>query len=281
MFRRDRTAAQTWSVQKVEQLASLQKSILSSAVKMLKTGGMLMYSTCTFSPEENEQNVSWLLNTFPEMNIEEIEDYKDFDHGRKEWADGDVRVEKTVRIWPHRMEAEGQFMALFRKTGTDREYPDDGRNRKKTEKANEQFRRLSKEEQKLFAQFAENLSFPINMECLFVNKNMACLVPEESPDLSGLTVLRKGLLLGEFKKDRFEPSQSLAYALSKDSYSLILDLKSEDERVLRYLKGETLQTEKRGEKGWILITADGYPLGFGKISGNLIKNKLLYSRRVL
>ena len=95
------------------ELAALQKVILKSAAAMLKEGGMLMYSTCTFSAEENEMNVSWLLDNFPEFEPADIEWYEGFDHGRKEFAGGDARVEKSVRIWPHRMDGEGHFLALF------------------------------------------------------------------------------------------------------------------------------------------------------------------------
>ena len=283
MFRKDRAAIRTWSTDKVEQLAALQKKILASAVKMLRPGGLLMYSTCTFSPEEDEQNVSWLLNTFPEMEILEIEGFDGFDAGRSAWAKGDSRVEKAVRIWPHKMEAEGQFMALFQKNGSINE--DTGaREHRKTEKKNSSkdgWRHFSKEETAAFEEFCENLTFRFPKDRLYTLRNMAYLLPEVCPGTKGLAVLRKGLLIGEFKKSRFEPSQSLAFALTADQFRTVLNLPADDERLTRYLKGETINAPESSKNGWILILTDDYPLGFGKVSGNLIKNKLLYARRLI
>ena len=103
-------------------------------------------------------------------------------------------------------------------------------------------------------------------------------MPENLPELKGARFLRSGLLLGELKKKRFEPSQAFAMCLKKDEYAQIIDLPCEDERVRRYLKGETLDVDdltERKAKGWYLVCVDGFPLGWGKVSNGTLKNKYL------
>ena len=103
-------------------------------------------------------------------------------------------------------------------------------------------------------------------------------MPEGLPDVRGIRFLRTGLLLGELKKNRFEPSQAFAMCLKKDEYAQIIDLPCEDERVRRYLKGETLDVDdltERKAKGWYLVCVDGFSLGWGKVSNGTLKNKYL------
>ena len=119
------------------------------------------------------------------------------------------------------------------------------------------------------------------------------LVPEAIGTRKGLVFLRNGLYLGEIRKDRFEPSQSFAMALKKEEYTAVINLDYRDVRVEKYLRGETLEvddivecnfqkaeemhnaktTKKRLEKGWQLVCVNGYPLGWGKLSGGTLKNK--------
>ena len=103
-------------------------------------------------------------------------------------------------------------------------------------------------------------------------------MPEGLPPLNGIRFLRTGLLLGELKKKRFEPSQALAMNLKKDEYLYTIDFPVSDERVVKYLKGDTLDVEhltSPKEKGWYLVCVDGYPLGFGKLTNQMLKNKYL------
>lgn len=301
MFRRNPEAAKQWSEEKILTLAALQKSILKSAVAMLKPGGLLMYSTCTFSPEENEQNVSWLLSEYTDMEIMEIEPYEGFDPGHKAWAYGDDRVEKAVRIWPHRMEGEGQFMALFRKspegeaklnfggTGAVRADEQTGRTKgKKSRRGREEKNGgrnngLTKEEKRVFDEFMSHADLNTDGMHLEVRGGSAYFVKEDMPDSTGIKTVRRGLYLGEFKKNRFEPSQSLAFALSAETFDNVYEIKDDSDGYQRYLRGETIIDKSGGEtakNGWVLITFNGFSLGFGKKNGAVIKNKLLYSRRV-
>lgn len=109
-------------------------------------------------------------------------------------------------------------------------------------------------------------------------------MPEDLPSLKGIRFLRTGLLLGELKKNRFEPSQAFAMNLKKEEYRRTLDLPAEDPRVIRYLKGETLDVEdlvSNREKGWYLVCVDGYPLGFGKLVNQTLKNSIFQGGRWL
>jgi len=117
MFRKDEAVIGTWTPERPVFFADLQREITSNAVKMLRPGGLMMYSTCTFAPQEDEGTVSFLLENFPEMELIEMEGYEGFSKGNPVWGNGDPEIEKTVRIWPHKMNGEGHYLALFRKKG--------------------------------------------------------------------------------------------------------------------------------------------------------------------
>ena len=126
--------------------------------------------------------------------------------------------------------------------------------------------------------FLEDTTWELDAARLDVHGERVYYMPEDLPDVCGIRFLRTGLLLGKLKKKRFEPSQALAMCLKKDEYKKVLDFPVSDERVKRYLKGETLDVEDMTgskEKGWYLVCVDGYPLGFGKLSGQTLKNKYL------
>ena len=127
-------------------------------------------------------------------------------------------------------------------------------------------------------EFLGSLRLELNRRRLEIREERVYYMPEGMPELRGIRFLRSGLLLGELKKNRFEPGQALAMYLKKEDYGNILDLSAEDERVIRYLKGETLDVEdlvSPSEKGWYLVCVDGYPLGFGKLASQVLKNKYL------
>ena len=107
-------------------------------------------------------------------------------------------------------------------------------------------------------------------------KDQLYFLPEGVCAAKGLRYLRTGLSLGTVKKNRFEPSQPLALAIRKDESEAVISLSASDERITRYLKGETLNIEPEEaahKKGWHLLCADGYPIGFGKLVNQILKNK--------
>lgn len=273
MFRKDRKMVKAWAEHGPEYFSRLQRSIITQAASMLRPGGMLLYSTCTFDPLENEQTIEYLLEQCPEFTVCEMEEYEGFCPGRPEYTKNcreDFR--KTVRIFPHKMQGEGHYLALLKKNGT--KVPQE--NRKKSKSGDYLCTRKKLPEG--FEQFLDEITWDIDKNRLDFREERVYYMPEGLPALNGVHFLRSGLLLGELKKNRFEPSQALAMCLKKEEYPRILDFSASDVRVMKYLKGETLEVEDLAaskEKGWYLVCVDGFPLGFGKLANQTLKNKYL------
>ena len=270
MFRKSPAIMKNWEQYGVEYYQKLQREILPSAVKMLRPGGMLLYSTCTFSPEEDEDTLAFLLREYPELSMEESPLwYEGFATGRPEWANAPEETKKAIRIWPHRMEGEGHFVALL----------------KKSEEAQGGFSSIERVRPAKLSgeaeEFFKRLSLTLAPERIVAREERLYYLPEGLPDLTGLRILRSGLLLGEMKKNRFEPSQALACALKMEEYDNCYNLTAEDEDVIRYLKCETITAKEPVQDGFVLVCVDGYPLGWGKANGGVIKNKYLAGWRMM
>lgn len=270
MFRKDKKMVKAWEEHGPEFFSKLQRSIITQAAAMLKPGGMILYSTCTFDPLENEKTVEYLLETCPEFKICDMEGYEGFCEGIPKYVENhSEEYRKTVRIFPHKMQGEGHYLALVKKGDDNTE-----RKNEKTAKPKSGAKKLPEE----LEQFLKELAWDVDKSRLDIREERVYYMPENLPMLKGVRFLRSGLLLGEVKKNRFEPSQALAMCLKKDEYPRILDLPVSDDRVIKYLKGETLDVEditSRKEKGWYLVCVDGYPLGFGKLANQTLKNKYL------
>ncbi len=288
MFRKDRKMIRAWEEHGPEYFAKIQKSIISQAAQMLRPGGMILYSTCTFSPEENEQTIEYLLEQYPEFDVCEMGDYEGFSRGMPEVTDSkDKRLTRAVRIFPHHMKGEGHFLALLKKQcpgspdspAISEAVQSDKRKGRKSvsgEKAKNGTGR--KKIPAELADFLADVRRGFDPDRFDIRADKVYYMPEGFPALDGIRFLRTGLFLGELKKNRFEPSQAFAMNLKKEEYPRIIDLPVSDERVIKYLKGETLNVEdlvSRGEKGWYLVCVDGYPLGFGKLAEQVLKNKYL------
>ena len=268
MFRKDKKMIRAWEEHGPEYFSKIQKSIITQAAQMLAPGGMLLYSTCTFDPEENEKTVEYLLREYPEFRICDIRPYSGFSSGIPEESDSkNPELARTVRIFPHRMEGEGHYLALLKKEGEKplrAEQVSSGKGKD----------RLPEE----LADFLSLVSRDFDPARIEIRGGKVYFMPDGLPSMKGIRFLRTGLLLGELKKNRFEPSQALAMNLKKEEYRHTLDFSVRDERVIKYLKGETLDVEDvtlPKEKGWYLVCVEGYPLGFGKLSGQTLKNKYL------
>ena len=264
MFRKDKKMVKAWEEHGPEFFSKIQRSIITQAASMLRPGGMMLYSTCTFDPSENEQTIEYLLEEYPEFEICEMAGYAP---GMPEVTDSkNPNLAKTVRIFPHRMEGEGHYLALLKKG--------EGSPIALKEKDSKKGGKLPEE----LEEFFRNVSWKPEASRLDIHGERVYYMPKGLPKLNGVRFLRTGLLLGELKKKRFEPSQAFAMSLKKEEYANILDLSVQDERVIKYLKGETLDVEdlvSRKEKGWYLVCVDGYPLGFGKLANQTLKNKYL------
>jgi NOL1/NOP2/sun family putative RNA methylase len=268
MFRKNPGMMKDWEVYGPKHYSDLQRSIVPNAIRMLKPGGMLLYSTCTFSPEENEGTVKFMLDLDPDLEVVEIPNrYEGFAPGRPELIeDGPEQLKHCVRIWPHKMNGEGHFIALLQK--------------KASAEAVEQKIKPKKEKAlpALLEEFMKDCSYPVRGSDIEIQEDRVYLMPEGIKGMKGLRFLRSGLLLGTLTKDRFEPSQAFAMVLKKEQYQAVIDLSCDDQRVIRYLKGETIDVDDLAlsrKKGWFLVCVDGYPLGWGKLVNGSLRNKYL------
>ena len=241
MFRKEEAAVTDWSQETVEMCARRQGEILHSAAQLVRPGGRLVYSTCTFAPEEDEGAVAAFLNAHPEFEPETLD------------APWFVPGENgSHRMWPHKLLGEGHFAAVFRKKeGEEPEIPEC-----KGEK-------LPKE----WNDFAKTIgaALPEGKAVLF-GQNLFW-APVQMPDIQKLKVLRPGLELGEVKKGRFEPAHALALWL-KDCKN-IQRYGADSEEMREYIHGNVVPSDK---KGWCLVCADDYSIGWGKGDGRVLKN---------
>ena len=270
MFRREEDMVKDWVSRGPSYYSSIQREILEQAVAMLKPGGMMLYSTCTFSKKEDEENVAYILEKYPSMELVPI-DKEQF----KGLSDG-FGYPQTARLFPHRIQGEGHFLALFHKK-EDENGSGSGaavlRLSGDEKEASKRAKEAGKQEDLM--KFLKNCRKEWDLGRIYIRDEQVYYLPEGLKTGLPLRFLRTGLHLGELKKGRFEPSQAFAMALKKDEYQVRLDLKTEDERVIRYLKGETISlvNEEEPVKGWCLVTVEGFPLGWAKGNGMTLKNK--------
>lgn len=255
MFRKDEEAIHQWSPEHVTMCADRQLSILMEAEKMLKPGGRLVYSTCTFAEEENEGVIARFLEACPWMEADLSVECPHFTHGK---------LPGTWRLWPHHLNGEGHGVAILKKAGERNTWAED-ENQLPTEKS------IPWKDQKKLKEFhnweKETLKTPLEGEYIFFGEQLYRL-PQYCPPLKGLKVLRPGLQIGEQKGKVFKPAHALAMALHPEDVKQAVNRNHEE--IHKYLRGETLDCGK--EKGWVLVCVDGVSIGWGKASNQVVKN---------
>ena len=269
MFRRDKGLIKSWLQKGPEFYSNIQREIMVQAVKMLKPGGMLLYSTCTFDEEEDEGTIRYILETFEDMRLVRLELKPGFASGKE--------LEGCVRLFPHKIDGEGHFMALLEKAGS-KEVSENTFTGSHDPKGH---MNLNKEEQESLFDFLAHIDRDFDKKRIYVKNDCVYYLPGvlltgDQNRLLKVRYLRTGLALGELKKGRFEPSQALAMNLKMPEFDNIVNFSCENERVIRYLKGETVslsEDEMDGKNGWCLVCVDGFPLGFAKRTGVMLKNK--------
>lgn len=278
MFRKNPAVVDSWQEKGLEYFSKLQREIIVQAADMLLPGGMMFYSTCTFSPLENEKTITHLLKERPDMEVIPMEDYEGFAEGLTSYR-GEVFDESCKlcrRIWPHKMSGEGHFMALLhKKSGTQQQV------QQTVSQSSiwwEKCKGLNKEQKAAAEDFFSHVNIAYDGKRIDVRGDNLYYLPAPKYDGRGLHFLRNGLFMGEFKKKRFEPSQPFALALHAQDFDQVLDFPADDERLSRYLRGETLDVSdliagEKKRKGWQLVMVAGHPLGFGKLVNNNLKNK--------
>ena len=268
MFRKGNNEIKNWQQKGSEPYAKLQREIVDDAIKLLAPGGMLLYSTCTFSPEENEQVIEYLLEKNDDLSLIPMKMCEGFDHGHPEWTlTGREDIKQCIRLWPHKIKGEGHFLALLKKE----DGPQPTFKYEKIKKV-----KLTPETEEFF----KNCKMDIDWSHVREHQGKLFYLKEDIPEMKKVRVLRKGLYLGEMKKGRFEPSQSFAVALSADEYKPYLSFDINDENTIKYLKCETLDVDTATE-GIHLIGTNQFPLGWAKIKKGRLKNKYSSSWRWL
>ncbi|OPZ94499.1 MAG: Ribosomal RNA small subunit methyltransferase F [Firmicutes bacterium ADurb.Bin419] len=261
MFRKDEDAAKSWGKYKCDLCSGMQSDILACVDGMLRPGGYLVYSTCTFSPEENEQMISAFLNSHKDYELVEVPKTGGIDHGRPQWSDNNPELKKTARLWPHKVKGEGHFVALLHKKYSPYQV---------FESFDKTMVAGSNEVLDSFRSFeSENLRVKLEDHFIVKGSNLYSL-PVKLPDLSGIKVAKFGRYIGEAAKGRFEPSHSFILSLDRDHLKNVQEFVSNSNEVIRYLKGETLIIG--GQKGYVGILVDGYTLGWAKQTGDMLKN---------
>lgn len=257
MFRKDPDAIGYWSPRHVQECSTMQADILQSAYRLLVPGGRLVYSTCTFSTDENEQNVHRLLQQHPDLQLLPARLHASWRPGIAVGLQEEAA--KTARLWPHHLVGEGHFLALFQKAGQV-----EGR----VERSSGD---LSNQVPTPLVEFAsEYLLFTPHGPFIQYGDFLYQLPARGLPDLAGLRVPRPGWPLGELRKGRFIPSHALALSCTPALVKQSLDLSATGQAVQDYLRGQTLPAER--PNGWTLVTVDGFSLGWGKVVNGVLKN---------
>ena len=322
MFRRDPHMVQDWEEKGPQYYAPIQRDILKAAYQMLREGGYLVYSTCTFSPEEDEKNILWFLRQFPDMHVCEVPRKEGFCSGITDAALTETerqQLSRCVRIFPHKAVGEGHFAVLLQKGDPSAaEQTDSFVEQENTlaERAHDHsFRMAEKKHQSFGAERKSKYSgtrqqrLSGKKDCgmkdgdnnlmakaawwtgclsapgaeryrLVSGKKQFTLEMEGSVSWKGLRCIQTGLIVGSAEK-RFEPSIQLALSICDKDKLPYVNLSSEEQDVIRYLKGETLQDVTVLNEGmlkqtenYVLVCVNGFALGWGKYMQNgMLKNK--------
>ncbi len=259
MFRKDRDAIFEWSVEHSLACAERQKAILDSAAHALRPEGVMVYSTCTFSPDENEGVIGHFLSTHPDFEL--------IDTGCRF---GEPTMEYARRIYPFNG-GEGHFVAKLRK-----------KKGKLYRGGMYRYAEPSRDEMNVINRFITDILRNPSFRHICVIDGRILNLPnaELLPDLDGINILRAGIKLGDFKKNRIEPHHNLATALTPYEFKRRLIMSWDDELAARYISGEELELDHWIE-GWAVATVNGITLGLGKASAGRFKNKYPKGLRTL
>ncbi len=248
MFRKEPRAVTEWSEEHTISCGERQKNILKSAFKMLKGGGLLVYSTCTFAPCENERIAAWVLENIENIELVPIK-LCGMSDAESRWAGTSADLSGAKRIFPHKSKGEGHFTALFLKRGGE----------------NKSYKKYYKcDNEKLFKTFErENLNTALSGNMVSFGDKLF-MMPYEL-DIDKIKTTLAGLYLGVCKKGRFEPSHALCLALNAEDFKSSIEIDNSE----KFFAGETIACDK---KGWTAVLYNGFPIGWGKASGGMLKN---------
>jgi NOL1/NOP2/sun family putative RNA methylase len=261
MFHKSRAARVDWSPAAVAGCATRQHELMPKAAALVRPGGTLVYSTCTFSSEENEEVVSAFQESCPEFELVPPPAVPGASPGRMGEQPGAAPPDHTVRLWPHRVPGAGHFVAIFRR-----------RNQEDAVPVTPWEPNAPGEAIRLLRSFLMEAlpEVEIDQDRILIRGTELFQLPRGAPEMRGVNVVRPGLWLGTVHPRRFEPSHALALAVEPTEAAARLDLEMDDQRVKRFLTGHTV--ESSGPSGWVIVSAGGFALGWGKRVGSTVKN---------
>ena len=248
MFRKNKEVREDWTYNKALALSETNKKLIIQAYNCLKENGLMVYSTCTFTKEEDEEVIEYLLNN-TNASIIEIKSHPSFSSSS---------IEGAIRLYPFKFEGEGHFICLIKCNDKHESY---------VKKGNIY---ASRKDMELYREFEKN-NLNINLEGHFIKMGDDLhYLKEDNFSLNKLKVLRNGLHLGTIKKDRFEPNHAFAMYLNKNQVKRYMSYDHESREMNDYLKGMTLPYNN--ERGYVLICVNNISIGWGKSDGRIMKN---------
>lgn len=275
MFHKSAAARREWSPAAVAGCARRQGELLHDARRLVRSDGVLLYSTCTFAPEENEQVLAELLAADGEFRMEPLPGIEGAEAAHPEWAGphADMTIARALRLWPHRVPGAGHFVAALRRAGpADVAGACGGAAAGPGATGGAGHPRVAPEAVRLLRDMVAEVApgLTVDEERLAQRGEEIHLLPEDAPASNGLHVIRAGWWLATVRRGWIEPSHHLAMGMRPEQAARVLDLDSGGGEAAAFLRGEVLRGE--GEDGWVLVCVDGFPLGWGKRTRGVVKN---------
>lgn len=256
MMKKHNLAKEEWSVENIEYCAARQKEILNEAYKVLKKDGILVYSTCTYAKEENEDVIAWFLKEHEDLELMDI----NLSFGRSGLSMEEFDSTKVRRIFPMD-KGEGHFIAKIRKTqGSSNSLP--------TIK-NNKIDDISKK-------FLKDQLYELYPYYNVIDGSLYCM-NREFVKFKKVKCIRQGLYCGDLIKNRFEPSH--AFYMTYDFKNLKHKVDVTFDQMNVFMHGNVIQCPC--DRGYTAVCYDGFPFGFGKSDGNVIKNKIPKGLRLM
>ncbi len=264
MFRKERKAAEEWSIDAPAICSNRQREILRSASVLIRPGGRLVYSTCTFNPYENEQMIDWLVEQLG-YEIEDLPNWPGWSSGIPEWGSGKLYLQKTRRLWPHHGQGEGHFVARLRKEGNQttklQDLLDSSRKKISTTQTVQAWNQWA-------ADLIQSRDLPPTWKTPIVHHKY--LFSDELKGLpeARLKILRPGVPLATIETHGIVPQHTLAMCSSAEAFRNALSVS--ETTAIRYCEGQTLVADNI--TGIRHIQVDQFPLGWGKGLRDRINN---------
>jgi NOL1/NOP2/sun family putative RNA methylase len=273
MFRKEPEAVRHWGPAAPERAARVQRGLIDHAAELVRPGGVLLYSTCTFAPEENEQVIAHFLARHPEFVLEPAHLHPSFAAGIPAWGDGNPELAKTARLWPQRLRGEGHFLAKLRKTDGYEGSPSYERVAPLSKEARSAWQAFASEHLKVGLERSTGVRIGSLEGEIWERAGHLYLLPEGLPSLAGIRTPAPGLYLGKVQAGRLLPGKPLAHFLGAEQVGPRAELEAHDPRALKFAQGDLVEFDGPDGTVWVgLKTQAGtFGLGWGKLKGGILR----------